>query len=152
MFKTDRNAELLPGIASAASGVRFWSMVELEVSWPWFYLQLVEDKGDSLFRTMLMVPSLSYLELVVGAQSEQAWIEQAQLVSPGSVNDSDRWKMETLIEAASIRDTNGQEQAQRFHVEGKRFYTLGSPDKSVRLHPSIIFSAELHSKPLRPEK
>ncbi|EPH5796715.1 hypothetical protein ACS2R3_004244 [Pseudomonas aeruginosa] len=75
MFKTSRNAELLPGLSTAPDGVQFWSYVELEVTWLWFYLQIVEDDGNEAFRSMLMVPSVPLLEQVIAAQTEHAWLE-----------------------------------------------------------------------------
>lgn len=68
MFKTNRNAELLPGLSSGPDGVQFWSFVEQEVAWPWFYLQMVEDDGRDAFQSMLMVPTLPLLEQIVGAK------------------------------------------------------------------------------------
>ncbi|WP_418643162.1 hypothetical protein [Stutzerimonas kunmingensis] len=144
MFKTSRDAEQLRGLPSVASGIQFWSFVELEVAWPWFYLQLAEDKGTELFRSMLMVPTASYLEDVISAQAEQAWIERAFLVTPDYVNGSDRWMMEPLLEVASIRDLNGREQAQQFRVEGGHLYTLGASSNDPELESHIVFSAECH--------
>ncbi|HCA5869192.1 TPA: hypothetical protein MXR76_006760, partial [Pseudomonas aeruginosa] len=75
MFKTSRNAELLSGLSTAPDGVQFWSYVELEMTWPWFYLQIVEDDGKEAFQSMLMVPSVPLLEQIIAAQTDHAWLE-----------------------------------------------------------------------------
>lgn len=86
MFKTDRNAELLSGLSHSPNGVQFWSFIEQDVAWPWFYLQIVEDDGQEAYRSMLMVPTTPLLEQIVEAKTDNAWLEQAQLVTPAHIN------------------------------------------------------------------
>lgn len=145
MFKTNRNAELLPGLSSGPDGVQFWSFVEQEVAWPWFYLQMVEDDGRDAFQSMLMVPTLPLLEQIVGAKSDHAWIEQAQLVTPAHINKTGRWMMEPLLEVSAIRNEQGQELGYDCVVEGGRTYSISAdklPDGQLNNH--TIFSAALH--------
>lgn len=145
MFKTDRNAELLSGLSHSPNGVQFWSFVEQEVAWLWFYLQMVEDDGKEAFRSMLMVPTLPLFEQIVGAQSDHAWIEQAQLVTPAHINKTGRWMMEPLLEVSAIRNEQGQELGHVYHVEGGRTYST-SADQHLDGQRSTrtIFSATLH--------
>lgn len=145
MFKTNRNAELLPGLSNGPDGVQFWSFVEQEVAWPWFYLQMVEDDGKEAFRSMLMVPTLPLLEQIVEAKSDHAWIEQAQLVTPAHINKTGRWMMEPLLEVSVIRNEQGQEHGYEYVVEGNRTYSISAdrlPDGQLNTH--TIFSAALH--------
>ncbi|MDH0155028.1 MULTISPECIES: hypothetical protein [Stutzerimonas] len=145
MFKTNRNAELLPGLSNGPDGVQFWSFVEQEVAWPWFYLQMVEDDGKEAFRSMLMVPTLPLLEQIVEAKSDHAWIEQAQLVTPAHINKTGRWMMEPLLEVSVIRNEQGQELGYEYVVEGNRTYSISAdrlPDGQLNTH--TIFSAALH--------
>jgi hypothetical protein len=145
VFKTSRNAELLPGLSTAPDGVQFWSYVELEMTWPWFYLQIVEDDGNEAFRSMLMVPSVPLLEQVIAAQTEHAWLEQAYLVSPGHMNEVGRWLMAPLLEVLSIRDAQGSELGHQYRVEGDRTYsTSASQSLGSRISNHVIFSAALH--------
>jgi hypothetical protein len=145
VFKTNRNAELLPGLSNGPDGVQFWSFVEQEVAWPWFYLQMVEDDGKEAFRSMLMVPTLPLLEQIVEAKSDHAWIEQAQLVTPAHINKTGRWMMEPLLEVSVIRNEQGQELGYEYVVEGNRTYSISAdrlPDGQLNTH--TIFSAALH--------
>lgn len=145
MFKTNRNAELLPGLSNGPDGVQFWSFVEQEVAWPWFYLQMVEDDGKEAFQSMLMVPTLPLLEQIVGAKSDHAWIEQAQLVTPAHINKTGRWMMEPLLEVSAMRNEQGQELGYECVVEGGRTYSISAdqlPDGQLNTHK--IFSAALH--------
>lgn len=145
MFKTNRNAELLPGLSNGPDGVQFWSFVEQEVAWPWFYLQMVEDDGTEAFRSMLMVPTPPLLEQIVAAKSDHAWIEQAQLATPAHINKTGRWIMESLLEVSAIRNEQGQELGYEYRVEGGRTYSISAdqlPDGQLNTY--TIFSAALH--------
>lgn len=145
MFKTNRNAELLPGLSNGPNGVQFWSFVEQEVAWPWFYLQVVEDDGKEAFRSMIMVPSTPLLEQIMAAKTDHAWLEQAQLVTPHHMNRMGRWMMEPLLEVSSIRNAQGQELGYLYRVEGGRTYSTSAElhlDGQLSTH--TIFSAALH--------
>ncbi len=145
MFKTNRNAELLPGLSNDPNGVQFWSFVEQEVAWPWFYLQIVEDDGQEAFRSMLMVPSTPLFEQIMAAKTDHAWLEQAQLVTPAHMNKTGRWIMEPLLEVSAIRNEQGQMLGYLYHVEGGRTYSTSADqhlDEQRSTH--TIFSAELH--------
>jgi len=145
VFKTNRNAELLPGLSNGPDGVQFWSFVEQEVAWPWFYLQMVEDDGKETFQSMLMVPTLPLLEQIVGAKSDHAWIEQAQLVTPAHINKMGRWMMEPLLEVSAILNEQGQELGYDCVVEGGRTYSISAdPLPDGQLNTYTIFSAALH--------
>lgn len=145
MFKTDRNAELLSGLSHSHNGVQFWSFIEQEVAWPWFYLQIVEDDGQEAYRSMLMVPTPPLLEQIVEAKTDNAWLEQAQLVTPAHINKAGRWMMEPLLKVTAIRNAQGQELGYVYHVEGGRAYsTSADPHLDEQLRTHTIFSAELH--------
>jgi len=145
VFKTSRNAELLPGLSTAPDGVQFWSYVELEMTWPWFYLQIVEDDGKEAFQSMLMVPSVPLLEQIIAAQTDHAWLEHAYLVNPGHMNNAGRWMMEPLLEISSIRDAQGNVLGHQYRVEGDRTYsTSASQPHDNRMSTHVIFSAALH--------
>ena len=145
MFKTNRKSELFPGRSNGSDDVQFWSFIEQDAAWPWFYLQLVEEDGGELFRSMLMVPTPVQLEQVVAVKDDHAWIEQAQLVTPSHINDTERWTMEPLLEVSLILDDQGLELGYRYRVEGGREYSVSVdpfPDGQLKTH--IIFSAAWH--------
>lgn len=145
MFKTNRNAELLPGLSNGPDGVQFWSFVEQEVAWPWIYLQVVEDDGKDAFKSMLMVPTLALLEQIVGKRSDHAWIEQAQLVTPSYINKTGRWMMEPLLKVNALSNEQGQELGYECVVEGGRAYSMSAEQlPSGQLNTHTIFSAALH--------
>ncbi|GGM29798.1 hypothetical protein ACFQDN_20835 [Pseudomonas asuensis] len=144
MFKTNRNAELLPGLSNDPAGVQFWSFVEQEIAWPWFYLQLVEVDGQEIFRSMLMVPTIPLLEQIVAVKTDNAWIEQALLVSPSSLNKTGRWMMEPLVEVCSIRNEQDRELGYVYRVEGPKTYSTLDFLVNEPLKTCTIFSAELH--------
>lgn len=145
MFKTNRNAELFPRLSHSADGVQFWSFIEQDMACPWFYLQIVEEDDKEAFRSMLMVPTPALLEQIVAAVNDHAWLEQAQLVTPGHINKTGRWLMESLLEVAAIRNEQGQELGYEYLVEGGRTYSISAdqlPEGQLNIH--TIFSAALH--------
>lgn len=145
MFKTNRNAELLPGFSHNPNGVQFWSFIEQDMVWPWFYLQMVEEDDKEAFRSMLMVPTPALLEQIVAAVNDHAWLEQAQLVTPAHINKMGRWIMEPLLEVNAVRNEQGQELGYEYLVEGGRTYSISADQRSdEQLRTHTIFSAAQH--------
>lgn len=145
MFRTNRNAELLRGFSIGPDGVQFWPFVNLELAIPWFYLQLGEREEETIFRTMMLVPSTGLLVELTTVQSDDLWIEQVQLVTPDHINKTGRWKMEPLLELHLIRDTKGGDAGNLYRVEGGGTYsTSGEHSVDGQQITELLFSAELH--------
>lgn len=56
MFKTYSHAELSPAALFGELGTRRWQFIELELHYPWFYVELVRDYGDDIVGSMLRSP------------------------------------------------------------------------------------------------
>jgi hypothetical protein len=145
VFRTNRNAELLRGFSIGPDGVQFWPFVKLELAIPWFYLQLVEGDGQATFRSMMLVPSTDLLVELTAIQDDDLWIEQAQLVTPGHINNTGQWKMERLLELHLIRDAQGGDAGNLYRVEGGGTYsTSGEHSVDGQQNTELLFSAKLH--------
>lgn len=138
---------MLGGVPKGPDGVQLWSLVEHEICWPWFYVQVVQAFGDKRFRTMLMLPNRSIFEDVVSAQTDKVWLDQAYLVSPGNVNGTRKWRMEELLEVESVRNAEGDEVDICCTVAGgQKYYFGGGVSCEKFLSCELLFSAEFHLK------
>lgn len=143
MFKTYQYAELSPAAAFGGSAGRYWQFVELEVSHPWFYLELIRDYGDDIVGSMLMVPTVPILQQMLSELDERSWLGQAHLMSPGHLRGGDSWVMEPLIEVSVAQSDTGEVEGYLFKVAGGATYSnhhLGD-HRNLKV-TEIIFSAD----------
>jgi len=103
MFTTYRSAEIHLDTAKGTTA-QLWSYVEQEISWPWFYLQIARRHGRQAYRSMLMLNHAHDLKKIIDDQSNLAWVEEVQLVTPAHVNGHSTWLMEPLKEICIVRD------------------------------------------------
>lgn len=145
MFTTYRNAEIHLGSADEGSTSQLWTYVEQEIIWPWFYLQIVRRHGNQTFRSMLMLHHAHDLRKIIADQSNLAWIEQAQLVTPAHINGHPRWLMEPLKEVCVVRDGPNGEPGYLYKVANDVSYSMHyRGNLEALIVTDVIFSAERH--------
>ncbi|TFB37868.1 hypothetical protein [Pseudomonas sp. F01002] len=143
MFKTTERSAIFPA-PSGPDGVQFWHHVEHEVHWPWYYLKVVQDFGDEEMRTMLMVSTASDLADIVSARTDSVWLEEAYIVTPGSINESGSWKLESLLEVVVLRNERCFPAEVCHVVTGGQIYKLGQSPCLQSVKPQKIFDALIH--------
>lgn len=74
-----------------------WHFVEQDVHSPWLYVSLARRLNEELTIDMIMVADIPTFELFLGQANGDLWIEGVQLVSPGWMNGTKGWLMETLV-------------------------------------------------------
>lgn len=146
MFKTTEQYELLGG-PRGADGIQFWSLIEHEILWPWYYIQVVQDLGTELSRTMLMMSTTSELSGVALARTKVAWLEAAYIATPGDINGTGAWTLEPLVEVLMYRDGGGAPTGVIHRVVSGETYALGDPPDDSRRSPETVFDATLHLGP-----
>jgi hypothetical protein len=125
LFKTLRNAELIPALNGAHSEAQFWSFVEIGVVCEWFYLSLIEETEKELHQSFVLVPSIPLLLDLLNTACENAWIEAIYLITPESLNGSGMWKMEPLISLTEFEQDDGDCLGHYFVVgNGSSYSTL----------------------------
>lgn len=143
MFKTTVQSALSPR-PRGPDGIQFWAVVEHEILWPWYYLQVVQDVGTELMRTMLMVSTPSELAGVTSARTEAVWLEAAYIVSPGDINGTGVWKLEPLLETLLYRNRRGTPVGVTHRVIGGKTYAVGEPSGDRDARAEKIFDAKIH--------
>jgi len=143
VFKTTVQSALSPG-PRGPDGIQFWALVEHEILWPWYYLQVVQDLGTELMRTMVMVSTPSELADVTSARTETVWLEAAYIVSPGDINGTGVWKLEPLLEAKMYLNRQGTPVGVAHRVIGGETYAVGEPASDRDARSEKIFDAKIH--------
>jgi hypothetical protein len=143
MFTTYRTAEIFLHDGQEAAATQLWSFVEQEITYPWFYLQVIRQHQSDAFRTMLMLPHAQDLQRVIREQSSFQWVEQVQLVTPPYVNGRSNWIMEPLEELSLLRHRESGGRDFLYRVSSGEGYTMHGP-KSLDFFEvvEILFSSE----------
>lgn len=143
VFKTTEQSAVFPA-PRGTDGVQFWTHVEHEVLWPWYYLQVVQDFGSEEMRTMLMLPTAAELADAVLARTEFVWLEAAYIATPDGYNESGGWKLEPLLEVVMFRSEKGFPSCVTHLVDSGKMYSIGEPGSSHCAHFEKIFDAGIH--------
>lgn len=143
MFKTTKQSAVFPA-PRGPDGVQFWSHVEHEVLWPWYYLQVVQDFGSEEMRTMLMLPTPAELADAVLARTELVWFEAAYIATPDGVNGSGGWKLEPLLEVVKFRNEKDFPSGVSHLVDSGQVYSIGEPGSPHSVHSQKVFDASIH--------
>lgn len=88
---------------------------------PWFNVNLEVWRGEAIAYEVLMVPTVPELKTLMGMQSHFIRVASIEYVTPGIMNETGRWQMETVIELTELVDDSGSS-IQKCKVEGKRTY------------------------------
>lgn len=123
MFRTMREAELMPGLIRSTSGFQFWSLVELETVWPWFHVETIDCTEDSHHKGIVLAPSVQLLRDLISAGSKTSWVQQVQVITPGSMNGTGSWKMEVLESLHEVIDGYGQALGYKYQVATDKVYS-----------------------------
>jgi len=144
MFTTYPQAELWLGSLIGQSGERTWSFVEQDGLAPWFYVQIGRKRGVAKETYMLMLCSTAELGQLIEEKSASVWLEQAYLISPPSVNNTESWLMEPLSEIEVAIGGDSRRSRVIFRLTNGNIYSLDDyPLAQVAKNP-IIFSAKKH--------
>lgn len=146
MFKTTEHHELMGG-PRGPDGIQFWSVVEHDIFWPWYYVQVVQDFGTELLRTMLMLSTTSELSGVALARTKTVWLEAAYIGTPGDINGTGAWRLEPLLEVLIYRDEDGAPVGVAHRTVQGKTYALGESLNNLRTSPERVFDATLHLGP-----
>ena len=133
MFRTMREAELMPNLFRAPNGFQFWSLVELETMWPWFHVETIDSSSNGMHRGVVLAHSAPLLVDLIKGQSKTAWINQVQGVTPGDINGTGSWKMEALISFHELVDSAGKIVGHAYQVAaGAEYSTVANYDQYKR--------------------
>lgn len=123
-----------------------WAAVELALNHPWFLVNFKQFEDDpiadsednfSISRTMLVDCISSVEQLIQSNSSELFKFESVQIVTPGHMNGTCEWKMETLdlVRTAHHPDYDGHSVDMYVTTEGHKYThcMLGLPVDELSL-------------------
>jgi hypothetical protein len=143
VFKTTEQSALFPS-PKGPDGIQFWAHIEHEILWPWYYLQVVQDFGSEVMRTMVMVSTPSELAGVVSARTTTVWLEAAYIATPGDTNGTGAWMLEPLLETVMYRDEQGAPVGVTHQVASGEVYTVGEVPDDRDISSANIFDSKIH--------
>lgn len=141
MFRTMREAELMPGLIRSTSGFQFWSLVELETVWPWFHVETIDCTEDSHHKGIVLAPNVQLLRDLIIAGSDTSWVERVQVITPGSMNGTDCWQMEVLESLHEVIDSSGQALGYKYQVATAKVYSTVVSEGLSAFH-KVIYSVD----------
>lgn len=134
MFRTMREAELMPGLIRPKTDFQFWAFVELETMWPWFHVETIDSSGDIQHTGTVLAPNVQLLKDLVSCRADEAWVNQIQVVTPGCMNGSGVWRMEILERLYEVIDNGGEVLGHHYHIlTGGVYSTVVSENKNSSL-------------------
>jgi len=141
MFRTMREAELMPGLIRSTSGFQFWSLVELETVWPWFHVETIDCTEDSHHKGIVLAPNVQLLSDLITSGSQTSWVQQVQVITPGSMNGTGSWKMEVLESLHEVIGSSGQALGYKYQVTPAKIYSTVVSEDLNAFH-RVIYSAD----------
>lgn len=133
MFRTMREAELMPTLISNANGFQFWSFVELETMWPWFHVETIDCSNNAVHKGVVLAPSVPLLVDLIDGESNTSWINEVQIITPGDINRTGSWKMDVLISLHELIDSTGQVAGYEYQVAtGEEYLTVINYEQHAR--------------------
>jgi len=133
MFETNSLSKIVNPLARFDES-HLWSAVSLRIHLPWFYVVLSNGDVDGLERVdMLFVSNVN--DLIDMRRDLSVQVLQAYLVSPGHLNESDKWKMEEISHIKSGLEPERDQLAYVYELENGHRYiesALGSKEADLR--------------------
>lgn len=130
MFITNRQAEVKGSRVMLEPGHQGWHFVQKNLISPWFHTAIVRCEDGLEFQDVVFVDSLQSLTSLLELTEAGVHVRSVQLVSPGWLNGTGDWHMDTLLEIARSQDGNSL----RYSLhDGRHFYYPETqPDASTK--------------------
>lgn len=96
MFATVESAEIHLASPFSSDGSRFWSYAQIDLHAPWFYVEYTVSEGEISASSMLLLSTVD--QLINCATRSDLQLTQVHLISPGYLNNTGSWQMNSLKE------------------------------------------------------
>lgn len=104
MFITNRQAEVIGSQATLEPGHQGWHFVQQQLISPWFHITIAKCVDGAEFHELVFVDSLQALASILDLSEIGVQVKSLRLVSPGWLNGTGDWRMDTLQRVARSRD------------------------------------------------
>lgn len=127
----------------ALPGEHFWGVVSFVLYQPWFHATFsVEDKNGNRFQRNIMLMNVA--QLIELTQRDEMKLEFVDVVTPGYINGTERWRMEPLREVWLRKQEDDKNENHYEHVfileNGERYSNLAVPPIDRSSTNQLIFS------------
>ncbi|WLI13889.1 MULTISPECIES: hypothetical protein [Pseudomonas] len=144
MFITNRQAEVKGSQALLEPGHQGWHFVQQHLMSPWFHTTIVRCEDGLEIHDVVFVDSLQALTSILELTEAGVQVRSVQLVSPGWLNGTGDWRMDTLLEVAQSQD--GTSLRYTLH-DGRHFYfPEAQPDASEK-YSVLVFPTRENDGP-----
>lgn len=141
MFQTfDAHRKFSP---FAKPGEYGWDLVSFVLNEPWFHVtfNVITDENHPFQRSIML---LNLHQLILFSERDDLRFENVDVVSPGYVNGSTRWRMDPLREIwlqKLDRDDDDIHYENVFHLEsGEKLVCFTGPPEDLNCKSKLIFS------------
>lgn len=136
MFITTKQAEVKGSQAMLEPGHQGWHFVQKNLMSPWFHTTIVRCEGGLEFHDVVFVDSLQALTPLLEITEVGVQVTSVQLVSPGWLNGTNDWHMDTLLEIARSQD--GTSLRYTLH-DGRHFYFPEAQPDTSGVYSVLVF-------------
>ncbi|WP_160105673.1 hypothetical protein [Pseudomonas izuensis] len=140
MFETYEAAKL-PRLPSFEQNTTRWAFIAQTENREWFYVThqyFQEGDPEHVCAQQFLIPDVIGLLSLMRSNSDTAFVSGVQLVSPGWMNGTDQWRMETLSKLIGIPSEEGSKYL--YEVASGSTYSDVSADTSYAAG-KVIWSA-----------
>jgi hypothetical protein len=137
MFITNKQAEVKGSQAMLEPGHQGWHFVQQHLMSAWFHATIVRCEDGLEFQDVVFVDSLQALTPLLELTEAGVQVRSVQLVSPGWLNGTGDWHMDTLLEIARSQD--GASLRYTLH-DGRNFYFPEAQPDAPREYSVMVFS------------
>lgn len=96
MFATVDSAEIPLASLFCSNGDHLWSYAHIDLHTPWFYVEYQVSKGEISAKSMLLLSTVN--QLIDCASRTDLQLTEVHLISPGYLNNTGSWQMNSLKE------------------------------------------------------
>jgi len=142
MFFTQSAAELQPPLPFDRH-IKRWSVIERELSDPWFHVCIKMTEEEMEFERTLLVSDVGYLERVLNEVAPFGSVFSVMVMTPPWMNASAHWRLEHVLVITTVPGEKSGQPHVRLTVEHGKTYDLLRNKKieNAGAMPQCIYSA-----------
>lgn len=142
MFKTHESMSIPLGSLFSHEH-SYWMMVERDAKSPWFYVTLRLRVDGHVVSRIFMPNTVQLLLQLLEGDTDSLYVQELQIVTPGNLNQRDRWLMEPLVKV-ELALSSDDDEVFIYTTEEGRVYV--DPPQRKRFDHTIALRTTLYSQ------
>lgn len=148
MFETHEEA-IIQSVFCSDPGLLEWRFVTQRFNREWFYIEqhYIEIGTQDVAKRMLLIDDINEFKELIRAKTRDSWVEEVFLVTPKSINGSESWSTDLLLEIREFEpDPELVNRNYIYEVDGPpRLYHSSEVDGCwENLEPLVIYRSASH--------